>query len=388
MRSAKALLLLLIILCSLFLLCGCWNYRDIEKALLVSGFSIDKNDQGDKYLITIEIIETQTSGKDAKQTVKFVESQGNTIFDAIRNSISLTGKRLYWAHANVMVISSKIAKEGITPVLDFLIRDAEMREEIYLLISTEKTAKELLMQQMPLSNSSADNLQDIITNQASAGNAPTIRAFEFIDTLQDEGVSAFLPAGHLTENCGINTGIIEGSAIFKSDKLVGYLNPEDTKTLLFITNKFQKGLLTLKENTPANGMDNVTFEVLRSKTKIKPVLSQKNVTMKIDISMNVAIAELATTKNYVEDDKLRNKLVKDEEEKLKASVLELISKVQSACNSDVFGFGKHIKASMPGLWKSSIKNNKNYLKDLKYDINVKITIKNSALTLKPLQKGD
>lgn len=387
MKPVKTLLSLLIIFSNLFLLCSCWNYRDIEKAQLVSGFSIDKNEQGNKYLLTIELIDVEASGKDAKQSAKFIETQGTTVFDAVRNAISVTGKRLYWAHANVVIISKKIAEEGLTPALDFIIRDAEMREEMYVIISKDKTAAEVLKQQVPLSQTSSDNIEDMILNQYSVGNAPLVHMYEIIDTLESEGISVYLPTIHLGENSGLKTAIVEGTAIFKSDKLIGYLNADETKTFLFLINKFKKGLLTLKEDS-INDMDNVTLEVYKSKSKLKPVLSDKKVTMKINIKIDAAIAELVTQKNYIEQKNLQDKLKKDAETKLKTSAESLIAKVQTEYASDIFGFGRTIKENMPEIWKKTLKKDKDYFKELNYDVTVNITIKNSALTLKTIQKGN
>jgi len=387
MKPVKTILSLLIILSNLFLLCGCWNYKDIEKSLLVAGFSIDKNEQGNKYLLTIELIDFEMSGKEAKQSSKFVETQGNTIFDAIRNAINITGKKLYWAHANLVIISGKVAEEGLAPVIDFIIRDAEMREEMYVLISEGKTASEVLKQDVPVSQSSSDNIENTIANQSSIGNFPSVHAYELVNTLEDEGISTYLPAIHLTESNGLKTAQVEGTAIFKSDKLIGFLDADETKTYLFIINKFKKGLITLKEDS-SNNIDNVTLEVYNNKTKIKPVLSGKKLTMKINIKTDVAIGELGTQKDYIQDKKLRNKLQKDADAKLKASAESLIAKVQNDYNSDIFGFGKIIRANMPDIWKNSLKNEKNYFKDLNFDVTVNINVKNSALTLKPIEKGD
>ena len=55
--------------------------------------------------------------------------------------ITLSGKKLYWSHATVIILSKEIASEGILKVIDFYNRDAEAREDIHLVISKEATAK-------------------------------------------------------------------------------------------------------------------------------------------------------------------------------------------------------------------------------------------------------
>jgi len=386
MKHARGLLSILLILTNLTLLCGCWNYQDIEKVLLVSGFAIDKNEQGDKYLVTVEVIDFEMAGKEAKQSGKYVESEGTTIFDAVRNVINIVGKKMYWAHSNILIISQDIAKEGISPVLDLMFRDTEMREEMYVLISKEKTAQEVLKQELLLSQTSSDNIQSMITNQKGVGLAPIVKVYELVDILEEEGISTVLPAIQLTKNSDKKTAELTGTAVFKSDKLVGFLNLDETRPFLFITNKIKKGLISVNEDS-SNQMDNITLEIFTTKTKVEPKISDKKLTMNIEIKIEVALGELETSVDYIKKDK-QDKLKKDAEAKVKASVEAVIKKVQNDFSTDIFGFGRITKANKPSVWRSAKQEGTNLFKDLKTNVKVDITIKNSALASKPIKKGD
>ena len=385
MKLVKRLISLFLILSNLFLLCGCWNYSDIEKVLLVVGFAIDKNEQGDKYIVTVEVVDFEMSGTQAKQTSKFFESEGRTIFDAIRNSISIIGKRLYWAHANVVIISQELAREGIAPLIDLIIRDTEMREEKYVLISKEKTAKEVLKQEMLLSQSSSNNIERMLSNQSAAGNAPVVKAYELMGTLEDTGISVALPALHLIKNTDKKTAELDGTAVFKSDKLIGFLSPDETKAFLFITNKIHGGLATLKEPSSSK-TDNISLEIFKSKTKLKPRFSDEKLTMNIDIVTEVAIAEVQTSEDYITEK--RDALKSDAEKKFKALLETVIKKAQNEFDSDIFGFGKIIKAELPSVWRKSQQKGTNLFKELAFDIHVEIKILTSSLSAEPIKKGD
>jgi spore germination protein KC len=386
MKLGRSLLSLLLIITCLILFCGCWNYQDIEKLSIVAGFAIDKNEQGDKYLVTVEVVDFEMSGKEAKQTGKYIESEGATIFDAIRNVIDSAGKKMYWAHANIVIINQDIAKEGISPVLDMLLRDTEMREEMYVIISKEKTAKEVLKQEVPLSQTSSDNIENILTNQKVVGHSSAVQVYELLGILESDGISVALPAIHLTKKSDKKTAELDGSAIFKSDKLVGFLDKHETRYFLFITDKIKKGLLTINEDS-TNQMDNITLEIYKSKTKVKPEFSDKKLTMNIEIKTEVALGEVETSVDYIKKDK-RDKLKKDTEEKVKVSVEKVIKKVQNDFDTDIFGFGMITKANIPSVWRSAQQDGRNLFKDLKANVKVDITIKNSALASKAIKKGD
>jgi spore germination protein KC len=354
--------------------------------LLVSGFAIDKNEQGDKYLLTIEVVDFEMAGTQAKQVNKFVESEGATIFDAVRNVINIVGKKMYWAHSNILIISQDIAKDGISPVLDLMFRDTEMREEMYVLISEEKTAKEVLKQELLLSQTSSNNIENMLTNQKGVGLAPVVKVYELVGTLEGEGISVALPAIHLAKNSDKKTAELDGTAVFKSDKLVGFLDLQETRPFLFITNKIKRGLISINEDS-SNQMDNITLEIYKSITKVKPEFSDKKLTMNIEIKIDVSLGELETSVDYVKKDK-QDKLKKDAENKVEASVEQVIKKVQNDFDSDIFGFGMITKANMPSVWRSSKQEGTNLFRNLTTDVKVDITIKNSALASKPIKKGD
>jgi len=118
MKKIKIILLLFTILMNSILTTGCWNYREVDKLLIVAGVAVDK---GVKYpfKVTAEII-LISSGKDQKMTSKTISAEGTTMFDAVRNIISISGKKLYWSHSKVVIISKEIASEGVTKVIDLV----------------------------------------------------------------------------------------------------------------------------------------------------------------------------------------------------------------------------------------------------------------------------
>ncbi|PYG87775.1 spore germination protein KC [Ruminiclostridium sufflavum DSM 19573] len=382
--SAKLILLSGLILLNSIALCGCWNYRDIEKSSLVSGFAIDKNKAGDKYMLTVEIIDYEMSGKEAKQSAKYIQSEGKTVFDAIRNVIDILGKRLYWAHASIVIISEEIAKEGIIPAIDLILRDAEIRSEMYILISTEKTAGEVLLQDPLVSQTSSDIIEYMLAEQKDVSKAPAVEVYKFLNDYESGGSA--IPAIKLTEHMSKKTAEIAGTAIFKTDKLIGYLNTNESKCFLFVRNEIKRGLITLNENS-INDTDNITLEIFKSKTKLKPSYADNKLTMNIDILTEVSIAEMSTSVDYSSEKNI-GKLKKDAEEKIKASIEAVIKKVQLEYNSDIFDFGTIVKAYKPSVWRQIEQDwDESIFKGLEVAVNVRIKIRNCGFSSKPLYKN-
>lgn len=374
-----------VIFSNIFLITGCWSYKEIDRLSIVMGAAVDKEDG--KYLLTVEIVNL-TGGREAKVESKIVTSKGDTLLDASRNIIEISGKRLYWSHIKVIIVCQKIAREGIAQVIDWFNREPETRISINVLISKEKTARELLEQQSITSVIRSMEMYDMLVSQDSLSKAPKIAIYEFINDLASQGKSAVLPTVGIKLNEGQRTSELSGTAVFKSDRLIGFLDGEDTRYFLFIMNKVKGGLLVEKESTESTQV-NVALEIFAdlTDTKIKPVYSNGKLTMKLDVYVDADIAEIAGTEDYI-DEPGRSKLKRDAEAALKDNIKRVIRKVQNDFGSDIFGFGSIVKNDMPDIWKSIEKDWDKIYKNLDVNINANITITNSALVMKPIKKGE
>lgn len=383
MKRIRTYLLILIQVFIMTSLSGCWNYREIEELAIVSGLAFDKKE--DNYLVTAEIIDIK-GGKDSKTSTKLISSEGTTIFDAVRKSIKKAGKKLYFSHTEVIIISKELAQEGIIPILDWVSRDTELRYTNHFMVSKEKTAKEILEQQPMTSDILSFELNNTLKFQKSLSFALGIEQWQFISELATMGISATLPTVNITMDSTKLTFEITGTAMFKEDKLVGFLDGEDTKTMLFIKNKIKGGLLVGKEYKD-NKETRISLEIFQNTTKIKPRYSNGKFTIDIKTDTNVAIDEIGGSVNYAEEPEL-TKLKKDFESNLENSIKSLVRKIQEQYDIDIFGFGKEVKLDMPDLWKKIEPQWDEIFKTIDIEVNSTINIKNSALQQKPVKVGD
>jgi len=180
---------------------------------------------------------------------------------------------------------------------------------------------------------------------------------------------------------GISAPHLSGSAIFKLDKLVGYLNDNETLYMLMIKNKTKEGLITLKN---VSGSDtNITLEIYKNRTKITPVYNNGNVSLIIDIYPVVTIEEVEGSKNFMKDEDLKI-LQAEAEKKIKAQIQYLIIKLQKNYNSDVLGFGEILEREKPKVIENFKKNRVDIFPNIKTDINVHVQIVASARKSKPI----
>lgn len=386
MKKVKIILNLIIITAFTILLSGCWNYKDIDELNMVAGFAVDKSTHSNKYLVTAEIVDTTSEGRGTKFISKKIEEEGETVLDAIRNMIKFSGKKLYFSHAKVVIISKDIACEGVKQIIDFIMRDHEPRSELYLMVSKEKTAKEILEQQSIGGDINGLGIFEIVNSERSLSKAPMIQTYQFIQALSSQVESPILPTVGSAMNQGQRIIELSGTAVFKKDKLVGFLNEDDTKYLLFVRNSIKGGVLP-EMKAGENSSHSVTLEIFTNKTKIIPKYSNGRISININVKTSVGIDEHGGEENYI-NEKGRGVLKNEAEKSLETNIKDVIKKVQNKYGTDVFGFGKSVKIKMPSMWKSISYNWDNLFKNIDVNVSSTMYIKNSEYLSEPIKVGE
>lgn len=384
MKNKKIILMILTITFNSIWITGCWNYKEIDKLAIVAGIAIDKG-TADKYKLTVEIVEI-SGEREFKTTSKLISTEGKTVFDAVRNGITVSGKRLYWSHTKVVIISREIAAEGIAGIIDWLNRDSETRSDSHILISRDKSAEDIFKGQNITEEVVSFQIDYMLTSQKNLNKAPNIEIWEFINDLETEGLSATAPVIGLKLVNGKKIPSVLGTAIFKKDKLIGFLNGDETRNLLFVKDKINKSILVM-DGGKNDASTPVSLEIFNSNTKIKPVINGNDIKMIIDVKTVTAIDEIAGTENYIEDEG-RKRLEKEAAEMLKKDINDLIKNVQTDYGVDIFGFGATLHENKPKAWIKVAENWEDIFKNLNVDVNVKVHIRNSATLSEPLKIGD
>jgi spore germination protein KC len=384
MKKAKNALLIVLAVIAAFSCAGCWNYREVDKLSIVAGVAIDKG-VNSQYEITAEVVKV-SAGKETKITPETLSAEGKTLFDATRNIISISGKRLYWSHTKVVIICEEIARESISKVLEWYNRDAETREDVRVLISREAHARDIFKGRATTENMLSFTLDEILNNEISLSKAPVMDVLRFDIESHEKGTSPVLPAVSLVDIDGKKVPQIMGAAIIKNDKLAGYLDGEETRNLVFIRNEIKGGILT-EEIEEDNQATSVSLEIFDNKTKVAPSAEGNEIRIDLNIEPTVAIDEISGPGDFLNEAGLKM-LENNAETILKAQIEALIKKVQSEYDADIFRFGATLWEDNPQAFKSVDGHWDEIFKNLKVNVMVKVTIKNSAEFAKPVGEGE
>lgn len=337
----KKLIILLIIP---LILTGCYDYNELSDLAIVSGIGIDFEE--DEFIVTFEILSTKKEGETSASSSTYnVSSKGSSVVEAFSKNGTLMDKIPYFEHVDVIVISEEVAKNHLKEVSEYIIRTSKLRNETYLAIASNYTAKEVISNtstEKPVAASFITNLLENNKNSASA--AYYIPYTEVLNSILTKGEDAIVSvislkekeekeqqseeqneSGNEKEQQSEKEIELIGLGIFKDYELKHIFNTEES-SIINLLNNFDPETVFF-EKSCHNGK--IVFSVYESEIKIEP----NNENLKIGGKLNIRINEdtcgsnLRDEKTYEElqkeftkivENKMTNVLLKFQKEKSNA----------------------------------------------------------------------
>lgn len=360
-----------IILFFSFFLVGCQNYRELNNTAIVSALGIDKKDN--EYILTTQIINTEKNGDEQSNLNAPIiyTGYGNNISEALNNISLKSPKMLYLGHLDVVVISENIAKNYISEITDYFLRNEQINKNFTILVSKGYNPEEILNTPTPLVNFPSGNILGSLEISSTIGGASSnVKFLSFVDTLKKIGKNSVMSSISLVDNKEENKKElqIDDLGVFNNNKLVGYLSKEDAIGYNFITNNIDNSIINLE----CNNNNYIGVNVSNSKTKIKVIFKKNQPVINLNITADGKIIE-----NNCEL-KL-NEIKSATEKEINNMIEDSIKKVKTEYKSDIFGFGNYVYLSNPNYF-NEIKNkwNNEIFISLKVNTNVSITFNNTG----------
>ena len=330
--------------------CGCWSYRGLDDMTIVTGVGIDFDEGARIYRLTCEVIDPSNTSKETGVKSKIVEAQGENVMDAVRNAKKRLINRLYWGNAQVLVLGSGIAREGnIDSVIDWFLRDAECRETVGVVVSREKTAKDILAIEGLDSSVVAYEIGKILDDdQKDTSSLRNMQLFRVYSTLHTPGEELALPAFHIVQNDGKPAVEADGEALFQGSRPAGYLTAQESKYYLFAVDGVHGGVLTL--HLDEDRKQDYALEISDNSTDRSYSYENGKPEFTVRTDTKVYLDEASMPVDLLDGqkiDQIEERMGKDLEEQITG----VIRKVQSEYGTDVFGFGGMIYKKDPKLWE-------------------------------------
>ncbi|MGV2503496.1 Ger(x)C family spore germination protein, partial [Priestia megaterium] len=119
-----------------------------------------------------------------------------------RRASSRISRRLYYAHANLIVIGERMAREdGVNPLMDALDRDPEFRNTSTMVIANHSTAADLVKALTPVDKIPANKVMKTLEfTQRKWGETVKVSLQDVMNGLQSPGGEAVVSGFRLVGN--------------------------------------------------------------------------------------------------------------------------------------------------------------------------------------------
>lgn len=371
---------------------GLDNYVELNELAIVSSISIDKEGEN-KYNVSVQILNSKKEFSGSKSgssssEITVYESSAETVQEALRDLSKESPKKLYLSHMKMLIIDEEIAKEGISPSLDFFLRDIKSNKEILIVIASENTeASKIIKVQTPIETNPTKNLQNsIYVSYNYMGN--TIKSFlsTIVSDLIDDGIELTIASAKIegdveigekkenVESAVSEAKILVGKiAYFKKDKLKGYLSDEDCISYNMINNEIKNTIIQDKINEIE-----AAIEIIEFKSSTKPKFINNNFEVDIKVELTANIAEM-TEKNNISTSKDLEKIQSQIQNIIKERLEKYIYNVKNVYESDIIGFGKMFNKYLNKEY-TKVKDvfYDEYFKNIICNIDVKVDLENEG----------
>lgn len=339
MKRIKFLILLLP------LLSGCYNYRELNELGITTAVSIDYKDNN-FYVIAEVINPIKQQDASSSNNSPFINynSSSSSLQDAFRKVVLESPRQLYAAQLEIIVLSEEVVNNHLEEVLEYFARDPESRTEIKIIVAkTEDSTKAITLQTLLTSLSSSNIIKSLDLQSKVLGISYPVTLNELLNMYIDPYLEVVLPSMTLYGNYeigdekeNITTSSpkaivkIDGSTITKDNKILGYLDLEESKILNLINGKLKETIIKM------NYYDGyIIFEPNR--IKVSRELDIKNNIIKINISGYSKTKEIQSNIN-VKNPKEVEKLNKALNMELEKKVTDTFNSIREKYDTDVFGF--------------------------------------------------
>lgn len=413
MRRTLALGLTFVLLSTL--LAGCWDRREINELAMVSSVGVDK--EKDLWRLTAEIFRPPAGGGEGGgggggpiRQVWVARGQGYTVFQAIRDMAAKVPRRVYWAHCTVVIVGEEAARAGITEVLDFWDRDPEARRSANILVcrgraedlivdnqgSLEKTVglEVVGLKKVVRANahSRVSSINEFLVAMAAAGADPITGGLELKAVPEPPGLAqggggggqggAGSAGGGGSEGGGgrpVRILRLKSIALFRKDKLVGFLEPAEARGLNWVRGDFASTIINVRcPQHPDKKDDRVGLELFRVASRLEVKAREGRPEITVKVKTELALADQGCQGDLTKPEPRRS-LERQAATVIRNEIEAAVGRAKTL-GVDPFAFGEAIHRGQPRLWKQLEKDWPQGLKDLTVKVDSTAKIRRSALS--------
>ena len=349
---------ILILLLSIFLCTSCFNYIEINNLVLISGIGIDYKDG--KYLVSFETLYQNKENSDSNFEWGVInEVSGKSLSEAFYNLNLMLEKNPYYAHLKLVIISEEIARNHLSDLFDFFLRNNDIRNIFSLVVSDNMAPKDILSASNEYFPVVSERIREMLENN------------EFSNYIVNNLYFKDIASNYLTKNKDIALtmiGLNEKSPeitkllVINNENKISYLDTNYSATLSQLSNSKPNTLVKYECDLDKY----ITVNIYKSKINYIINKNSYNVIAKL----NGEIIENNCNINLEDDSDYKN-ISKKVNDLIKQQYTDLFKYIKSN-NADLLGINKK-------YFNKYRNRNYDYFKNAKYTINTGIELNKKGL---------
>lgn len=356
-QSRRSITIFMVFVLSVSLvISGCWDGHELNDQYIILGFSIDK--AGDKIRLSIRTVKGAAAPSMGKKedsgseelAFNIFSAEGDSISDAAKGLDHLATRYIYGGHTQVLFIGEELAREGIMPYLDYFIRNRLSRDTSWIVIAKNGKGEDLLTLTDEHIKYPSKTIDDLVRKKTI--HVPNL--FEFLLNYHGDSMTqalAFDQRGK--EKTGppgfqINQLYIQQGALFREDKLVGYLSDTDSETY----NWLQDGFHNVNFDPGIAGDTGDVGLLLKGNPASIKIMKRDGLSVNIEVNLDFYIMENAPS---LQGPKEIGELEESVDRVLEQRVRSLFTTLQQE-KMDVFNIAEKVHAYQNKRWQE-LKNN-------------------------------
>lgn len=258
---------------------GCWDKNELKNLALISGMGVDRTSDG-KYITTFQVIIPSMvkeggsgskgpgggggSGGGMTQAVLVTSGESMTGFGSARVNRFWISRNLYLPTSQVIVFGQDAARQGIRSAYDLYARYPQKRLTEMVVVA-KGTASEILKAQNQIDKIPAIALITLMNDSYNwTGQVIATRSIDLFEYRVSKTRAAVMPQVEvITAPVGEKVIKMSGTAVIRKDRLVGELNENETRGLLWVLGKVKLALLEIGDKS-GKGMASLEVTQARS----------------------------------------------------------------------------------------------------------------------------
>lgn len=379
----------LVLAITMFLCTGCWDSTEIDRLAIVTASGVDlveqpddaegqDTSQGESGDQGQDATSQGQSGGQAHPVIRGVvqiarasdlgatgggsptvstgstdafvleEGEGSTLLATLERIRKRLSRKLFMGQRRVVVVGENYARHGVAELMDEVVRNPQSRLRTYIVIAYHDDAKSILELPYALNRLPSDAIVDL----EHQGSAVEVDAKQFIQRLEGLGDPfamgiVKIPSLHKVSNKSGDTFELKNIALFRGDKLVGWLEGDTVDGFNWIYGRVQSSDVTVRVKGPSGGL--ISARMVQMHTSRHARIKNGQPYIEIQTSAQFDVGDNASGLNLADPRNLQTLKV-GIQQSIVARMEATVDAVK-AMHTDPFGFSDLLDKRYPGVWR-------------------------------------